>query len=65
VDVKQALKPCPFCGGLDLCQFIYPFKRKPGLKGCYIKCKKCGATTGNYETIEDAGNAWNERQPKA
>lgn len=55
------LKPCPFCGGSNLYQFIYPFKRKPGLRGCYVKCNGCGACTGTHETIEEAKNAWNER----
>lgn len=60
VGVK--LKPCPFCGGDDLLTFQYPYKRKPGLRGCFIKCKTCGASSGNYETIEDALKAWNERK---
>lgn len=58
------LKPCPFCGGRDTERFIYPFKRKPGLRGCYVKCADCGAGTGNYETIEEAEKAWNERTGK-
>lgn len=55
-------KPCPFCGGRDLYRFQYPFKRKPGIRGCYIKCNGCGASSGNYETVEDALTAWNERK---
>ena len=58
------LKPCPFCGGRSLYQFIYPYKRRPGLRGCYIKCNKCGSCTGNYETIEEAKVAWNMRKDK-
>ena len=59
---KHDMKPCPFCGCIDLYQFIYPFKRKPGIRGCYVKCQNCGAATGNFETIEDARAAWNERK---
>lgn len=55
-------KPCPFCGGVDLFAFDYPFRRKPGLKGCYIKCNRCGASSGNFETVTDALKAWNERK---
>ena len=55
-------KPCPFCGGRDLQRFEYPFKRKPGIRGCFVKCNSCGAASGNYETIEDAIKAWNERK---
>ena len=56
------MKPCPFCGGKSLYLFRYPYNRKPGLRGCYVKCNKCGATSGNFETIEDAEKAWNERK---
>lgn len=55
-------KPCPFCGSEDLFFWEYPFKRKPGLKGCYVKCKRCNASTGNYETVNDAVKAWNMRK---
>ena len=55
------LKPCPFCGADDLYSFQYPFTPKPGIRGCYIKCNHCGASSGNYETVEDALKAWNER----
>ena len=57
-------KPCPFCGETDLYKFEYPFRRKPGLRGCFVKCKGCGATSGNFETVEDAMNAWNTRKDK-
>ena len=56
------LKPCPFCGGRTLLQFDYPFRRRPGVRGCYVKCETCGGCTGNYETIEDAQEAWNMRK---
>ena len=62
---KQEMKPCPFCGCVDLYHFIYPFKRKPGVRGCYVKCQNCGATTGSFETIEEARTAWNERKSEA
>jgi Lar family restriction alleviation protein len=55
-------KPCPFCGGKKLERFDYPFRRRPGTRGCYVKCAKCGSTSGKYETIEDAVNAWNQRK---
>jgi Lar family restriction alleviation protein len=58
---KDDEKPCPFCGSMDLYKFQYPFKRKQGIRGCYIKCNQCGAASGNYETVEDALKAWNER----
>ena len=58
------MKPCPFCGSDDLFKFEYPFRRKPGVRGCYVKCQNCGAETGTRETIEDAISAWNMRKRK-
>ena len=55
-------KECPFCGAVDLMGFDYPFARRPGVRGCYVKCKQCGASTGNYETLDDAIKAWNTRK---
>ena len=60
-EVKK-LKPCPFCAGDDFLEFAYPFKRKPGIKGSYVRCNRCGASSGMHETIEDARNAWNVRK---
>lgn len=60
----EKAKACPFCGETDLQQFEYPYKRKPGLCGCYVKCRRCGARTGNFETVDDALKAWNERKEK-
>ena len=55
------MKPCPFCGEKhDLFVFEYPFK-KTGLKGCYVMCKRCGASTGRSETTKEAVKVWNER----
>ena len=28
---------------------------------CYVCCDKCGASTSNYATIEEAESAWNRR----
>jgi Lar family restriction alleviation protein len=57
-------KPCPFCGSDNLYGFEYPFTRKPGIRGCFIRCNNCGAASGNHETIEDALKAWNERDER-
>ena len=55
------MKPCPFCGGTDVRLFVYPFPR-PGLRGCYAICRRCGAATGKYETVKEAKEAWNHRE---
>lgn len=60
--MKEDLKPCPFCGADDFITFEYPFQRKPGLRGCYVKCKTCGAPSGNRETVKEAIYAWNTRK---
>ena len=54
-------KPCPFCGKTEFLLFDYQY-RKPGLKGCYIKCENCKASGGMYETLEQAVEAWNMRK---
>ena len=54
------LKRCPFCGSEQIVTFTYPFQ-KPGLKGCYAMCFDCGASTGKYETTDQAKEAWNRR----
>ena len=61
VERMTDAKPCPFCGSNDLFMFAYPYRRKPGLRGCYVRCNRCGASSGNHETVEDAVKAWNER----
>lgn len=49
------LKPCPFCG----CKLIHEM----GLSKFhyYMLCDNCRTTSGNYETIEQAIEAWNRR----
>lgn len=64
VERMTDAKPCPFCGSNDLFMFAYPYRRKPGLRGCYVRCNRCGASSGNHETVEDAVKAWNERHNK-
>ena len=58
----EKLKQCPFCGGIIIKRFKYPFFRpNQHLKGSYVTCCKCGASSGSYETIDEAIKAWNER----
>ena len=56
----KGAKKCPFCGSKEITCFNYPY-RKAGLRGCFVTCKACGATSGKHETVEDALKAWNER----
>lgn len=57
----RKLKACPFCGSMKTGVFDYPYK-KPGLRGCYVFCERCGASGGKHDTIEKAVNAWNSRK---
>ena len=54
------MKPCPFCGSANIKEFVYPYM-KPGLRGCFVFCAKCGAQTGKHESIEKARTVWNHR----
>lgn len=54
-SIKEALKPCPFCGGeAQLCQ---------GIGGLVIQCKyeKCNGTAGPAYTEDQAAEIWNNR----
>lgn len=53
------LKRCPFCGGEALV-CIKPFIGESG-RGFVVECDGCWASTGYYETEEEAIEAWNRR----
>ena len=63
--MEPELKPCPFCGG--------EAEAHRGLQATQdieIRCKKCAASTGNYddwhevhENLAEAAEAWNRRAP--
>lgn len=57
--LKNALKPCPFCGG----EANVIEHRFHGLDSSYgLQCKKCKAETYQfYESEEKAIEAWNRR----
>lgn len=49
------LKPCPFCGGMNL---YYETGRFFG-----VECADCGGKiVGAYRTVEEAADAWNTRK---
>lgn len=49
------LKPCPFCGGEAAV-----WRSERTLKH-QIVCTGCLASTGQFESIDDAAEAWNRR----
>jgi hypothetical protein len=72
--VKIKLKPCPFCGGkaeLQECLFQTApdcgYERVPSYDSFYVHCNGCSFArlpywgTSNYNTREQAIEAWNTR----
>lgn len=56
------LKPCPCCGST-----ARPVGSRSGInphwKLCRVICDRCGLTTANHLTPEEAAAAWNRRAP--
>ena len=54
------LKPCPCCGST-----ARPVGSRSGInphwKLCRVICDRCGLTTANHSTPEEAAAAWNRR----
>ena len=54
------LKPCPCCGST-----ARPVGSRSGInphwKLCRVICDRCGLTTANHSTPEEAAAAWNSR----
>lgn len=50
-DIKPKLKPCPFCGGEAMTNKLYENE-------WYVYCPKCER---NYDTEQEAIEAWNKR----
>lgn len=64
--IKLQSRPCPFCGGTDIILSHTWFETDGGyiLHQSYaIKCRneKCKGSSGIFENIEDAYNAWEHR----
>ena len=64
--IKLHTRPCPFCGGTDIILSHTWFETDGGyiLHQSYaIKCNndQCKGSSGIFENIEDAYNAWEKR----
>ena len=56
-DEMVELKPCPFCGSVDVKVHIPYF-----MDDCYmVKCCGCNCSTAIYKTVNQAIKAWNRR----
>lgn len=55
------LKPCPFCGAeAFLDKYVYDLE--PGCASThFVECNGCHATTFEYDSKEEATEAWNRR----
>lgn len=54
---ENILKPCPFCGGVDVKVHI-PYSTDD----CYmVQCYGCNCNTAIYMTVNQAIEAWNRR----
>ena len=66
---REALLPCPWCGGTRICpdQFLAPHEIEAnGGKYAWTMCCEepaCGYMTATYRTLEEARAAWNRRAP--
>lgn len=55
------LKNCPFCGG-NAFTTEYTYNLNPGrVLVHFVECNKCHAQTFEYDTEEEAIEAWNKR----
>lgn len=52
------LKPCPFCGGNGIEEYIYFPDEPPSMR---IICGECQKAATNYMDVDKAINAWNTR----
>lgn len=61
-DLRGALEPCPFCGGVEL-----GLMRPSDVRGLvhsrdwFIRCYSCHVETAEYQTKSEAVAAWNRR----
>ena len=60
-EVKEELKPCPFCGNMAEIETFEVKKLFKNVKGYFVQCKCCENRTEIKLDIKDSINAWNRR----
>jgi len=63
-SIKINSRPCPFCGSTDIHLVRTWFNNDDGFiiyDSYLIRCGECLASTGSFDSIEDAYNAWEKR----
>jgi Lar family restriction alleviation protein len=62
--LREALKPCPFCGSTDL-RARKDEVAYSGQNSWIVLCRGCGANGANVEGEDAAISAWNRRAKEA
>lgn len=57
MDKIETLKPCPFCGSVDI-EIVYEVKYQYPF---YAYCNNCDVQTGRYGSKQGAVSEWNRR----
>jgi len=60
--MNKELKPCPFCGNIDLCSL--DVDERATTPSRYVECNKCyakGPDTISCHSTSEAIAAWNKR----
>jgi Lar family restriction alleviation protein len=52
------LKPCPFCGNIDI-KIHAPYFTEN--RYVMVQCYSCNCSTAVYKTVDQAVEAWNRR----
>lgn len=60
-EVKEELKPCPFCGDIAEIEVFEVKKFFKNVKGYFVKCRCCKNRTEINFDKKDSINAWNRR----
>lgn len=60
-EVKEELKPCPFCGNMAEIETFEVKRLFRDVKAYFVKCKCCKNRTEINLDIKDSINAWNRR----
>lgn len=57
----QTLKPCPFCGSKRIIKGCVDNRLLGWGEAHNLMCRRCGVSTKDFATKEEAIEAWNRR----
>ena len=61
MDIREEMKPCPFCGGEARLTYSTDNHRQPYVTCDTPKCPGCNTYQWHYHTEAEAIEAWNHR----